>query len=356
MNERLRSVRDWMSHEKVDAVLLQKPANRKYAAGFTGSAGTVVITPDKQYLITDFRYKTQACEQSPGFTYLEIGKHDSAAKHIANLGLKRVGIEEEYISYATATAYKDEIPSVDLVPMNELLTEIRSVKEMEEVQNIRRAAAVADEGWNMIQRRIRPGVSERELALDLEFFMRKHGADGVSFQIIIASGVRSALPHGIASDKLVEAGDLVICDFGALVDGYCSDMTRTLVVGKASDEQKKIYETVLTAQLKALDAVRPGITGVELDAIARKIITSAGYGESFGHGLGHGVGIEIHELPHVNHLGTTPLQPGNILTIEPGIYLPELGGVRIEDLVLVTREGCQVLSASDKELLELPVS
>ena len=355
MNSRLNAIRDWIAETNVDAVLLSKPANRFYAAGFTGSAGTVVITADNQYLVTDFRYKSQAQAQSPGFTYLEIGKHESAVKHIRDLELQRVGIEDEFISLSLAKEYEKEIPGIELVPLNNQLTVIRSVKEPEEVNQIRKAAELADEGWEMIQGRIRPGISEHELALELEFFMRRHGAGGVSFQFIVASGVRSALPHGIASDKLIEAGDFLIFDFGNQVNGYCSDMTRTVVMGQATENQKEIYATVLKAQLAALEAVRPGITGVELDAIARDIITEAGYGSYFGHGLGHGVGIEIHELPHVNHLGTTPLTPGNIITIEPGIYLPELGGVRIEDLVLVTEKGYEVLSKSRKELVEIPV-
>ena len=353
MNPRIEAIRQWISQEKVDAALLNKPANRKYAAGFTGSAGTVVVTPDQLYMITDFRYKSQVQAQSPDFSYLEIDKHESAIKHIKNLGFKRVGVEEEFISFSLATDYTEQIPGIELVPMKNLLTKIRSVKEAEEVAHIKKAAALADEGWAMIQEKVRPGVSERELALELEFYMRKKGADDVSFKFIVASGTRSALPHGIASDKLVEAGDFIVFDYGNLVGGYCSDMTRTLVVGKATDQQKEIYDTVLKAQMAALEAVKPGITGKELDLIARNIITDAGYGENFGHGLGHGVGIEIHELPHVNHLGTEPLVPGNIITIEPGIYLPELGGVRIEDLVLVTEDGYEVLSHSDKALVEI---
>lgn len=355
MNPRIDAIRQWISQEKVDAVLLNKPANRAYVAGFTGSAGTVVVTPDQLYMITDFRYKSQVQEQSPAFTYLEIDKHETAIKYINNLGFKRVGIEEEFISHSLALDYKEKIPGIELVPMKSQLTKIRSVKDAEEVAHIKKAAALADEGWDMIQEKVRPGVSEKELALELEFFMRKKGADNVSFTFIVASGTRSALPHGIASDKLVEAGDFVVFDYGNLVNGYCSDMTRTLVVGQATDQQKEIYDTVLKAQIASLEAVKPGITGVELDLIARDIIAEAGYAEYFGHGLGHGVGIEIHELPHVNHLGTEPMVPGNIITIEPGIYLPELGGVRIEDLVLVTKDGYEVLSHSDKALVEIPI-
>ncbi len=355
MNQRIEAIRQWISQEKVDAVLLNKPANRFYATGFTGSAGTVVITPDELYMITDFRYKSQVQEQSPDFTYLEIDKHETAIKYINNLGFKRVGIEEEFISYSLAMSYEDQIPGIELVPMKSQLTKIRSVKSAEEVASVKKAAALADEGWDMIQKKVRPGVSEKELALELEVYMRKKGANDVSFKFIVASGTRSALPHGIASDKLIEAGDFVVFDYGNLVNGYCSDMTRTLVVGQATDQQKEIYDTVLKAQIASLEAVKPGITGTELDLIARDIITEAGYGDYFGHGLGHGVGIEIHELPHVNHLGTEPLIPGNIITIEPGIYLPELGGVRIEDLVLVTENGYEVLSHSDKALVQIPV-
>lgn len=355
MNPRIDAIRHWIAQEKVDAVLLHKPANRSYVAGFTGSAGTVVITPDQLYMITDFRYKSQVQEQSPAFAYLEIDKHESAIKHIENLGFNRVGVEEEYISFSLATEYQEKIPGIELVSMKNQLTLIRSVKDEAEVAHIRKAAALADEGWAMIHQKVKPGVSEKELALELEFFMRKKGADGVSFQFIVGSGKRSALPHGIASDKLIEVGDFIVFDYGTTVKGYCSDMTRTLVVGQATDQQKEIYATVLKAQKVTLEAVKPGITGKDLDIIARDIITKAGYGPYFGHGLGHGVGIEIHELPHVNHLGTTPLVPGNIITIEPGIYLPELGGVRIEDLVLVTEDGYEVLSHSDKELIETPV-
>lgn len=355
MNTRLNALRSWIAAEKLDAVLLSKPANRYYTAGFTGSAGTVVITPDNQYLITDFRYKSQVKEQSPDYTYLQIDKHESAIKHLRDLGFQRVGIEEEFISYSLACEYEKGIPGIQLVSMKNQMTLIRSRKEAEEVNRIRRAAAIADEGWRMILDKIRPGVSEKALALELEFFMRQHGADGVSFQFIVASGLRSALPHGIASDKLIEAGDFLIFDYGNLVDSYCSDMTRTVVVGKATDRQKEIYQAVLNAQETALKSVKPGITGAELDSIARQMITAAGFGDYFGHGLGHGVGIEIHELPHVNHLGQTPLEPGMIITIEPGIYLPNEGGVRIEDLVLVTEDGYEVLSHSDKALIEIPV-
>ena len=353
MHNRLKAVRKWITDNQADGVLLNKPANRFYAAGFTGSAGTVIITPDQQYLVTDFRYKRQAEEQSPSFTYLQIDKHESALKHIHSLGLQRVGIEEESVSVMLAEEYRKAIPGIELVPMQQYMTIIRSVKEPEELALIRQAANVADEGWAMIQDRIRPGVSEKDLALELEFHMRRRGADGVSFQFIVASGIRSALPHGIASDKLIEAGDFLIFDFGNLVGGYCSDMTRTLVVGTADEQQQEVYQTVLQAQQTALAAVKPGITGQELDAIARNIIETAGYGPYFGHGLGHGVGIEIHELPHINHLGTVPLRPGMVITIEPGIYLPDRGGVRIEDLVVVTETGYEVLSHSSKALREI---
>ncbi len=355
MNPRLEAVREWINREKVDAVLLSKPANRFYAAGFTGSAGTVVITRDKQYMVTDFRYKSQVQAQCPDFTYLQIDKHESACKHIRGLGLKRVGVEDEYVSISLATEYEKEIPDIELVPMKNQMTVIRSVKEASEIDCIRKAASVADAGWAKIQEKIGPGITEKQLALDLEYDMRQNGADGVSFQFIVASGLRSALPHGIASEKRVEAGDLLTFDFGVMVGGYCSDMTRTVVVGEANDRQKEIYGVVLEAQQTALEAVKPGMTGFELDTIARDLIVKAGYGDYFGHGLGHGVGIEIHEYPHVNHLGKTPLKPGMIITIEPGVYLPEFGGVRIEDLVLVTEDGYEVLSHSDKALVEIPI-
>ncbi|RQD67231.1 MAG: aminopeptidase P family protein [Tindallia sp. MSAO_Bac2] len=353
MTKGIDAIRQWIVEHQADGVLITGGANRYYLSGFTGSAGAVLIMKDRRFVISDFRYQQQIESESPEYEFLMIDQHNPITGYLKELGLKKIGVEEGKIVYSQILDIQKNLDPVELIPLDGLMERERSVKFKEEVDEIRRAAEITDRGWEYIKEQIRPGIMEKELALDLEFFIRNHGAEGISFPIITASGCRSSLPHGRASDKIIDEGDFVTIDFGCRVNHFCSDMTRTVVVGKASDQQKKIYETVLKAQKTALNAVRPGITGVELDEIARNIIKDAGFGEAFGHGLGHGVGLEVHELPHINHKGTNPMEPGMVITIEPGIYLPEPGGVRIEDLVVVTEDGFEVLSHSDKELLEI---
>ncbi len=353
MTKGTTAIQQWMGEQHADGVLISSIANRYYLSGFTGSAGSLLMTKDQQYILSDFRYQQQVGDETPDFEFLMIDQKNPLTKHLNDLGLKRIGVEEGKFSYGQFLEFEEKLDQTELIPLNGLMEQIRAVKTETEIEMIRQAADLTDQGWTYIKEQIQPGKQEKELALDLEFFMRNHGADNISFPIITASGNRSALPHGIASDKLIEQGDFLTMDFGCRVHRYCSDMTRSLVVGKATDQQRDVYGTVLEAQQTALKAVRPGITGAELDEIARGIIREAGYGDAFGHGLGHGVGLEVHERPHVNHKGTDPLEPGMVITIEPGIYLPELGGVRIEDLVLVTKDGFEVLSHSDKEMVEL---
>lgn len=349
---RIDKLRIIMQSKGLDGVYLTRPESRRYFAGFTGSAGYAVITKDRNIFITDFRYEQQAAQECKGFEVIIHNASNKLFDILNGLKLERVGFEDEYITFAQHKELAQNFAS-ELVPLENAIYDLRLYKSAEEVDNIAKAAGIADMAFKHICGYIRKGMKESEVAIELEMFMKKQGASGLSFDSIVASGIRSSLPHGVASDKIIEEGDFLTLDFGCVYNGYCSDMTRTIFVGKASEKQKEIYDIVLEAQVKALEAIKPGMTGVEVDKIARDIITNAGYGEYFGHGLGHGVGMEVHEAPRVSPAGEMKLEAGMVITDEPGIYLPDFGGVRIEDLVLVTEDGYKVLSNSTKELLEV---
>ncbi|KAB3537372.1 aminopeptidase P family protein [Alkaliphilus pronyensis] len=350
---RIEGIRSLLKELDIDGILLFKPENRLYSSGFTGSTGYALITENSAKFLTDFRYLEQAKEQCPDFEIVEISRVKPLTDVLKGLSIKTLGFEEDFVTYSQYNDFCQKLEDVKLVPLDGGILKLRSVKSKEELQIIEKAADITDLAFQHILNFIKPGQKETDVALELEYYMKKNGASKVSFESIVASGKRSALPHGVASEKIIEAGDLVTLDFGCTYKGYASDMTRTLIIGKATEKQKEIYNIVLDAQIKSLNAVKPGLTGKELDKVARDYITDKGYGEYFGHGLGHGVGLNVHELPHVNHIGDVPMEPGMVLTIEPGIYLPNYGGVRIEDLVVVTENGFRVLSKSTKELIEL---
>lgn len=349
----LKRTRDLLTQVGADGLLAFKPENRRYFSGFTGTSGYVLILPETQWFITDFRYTEQARAQCPGFKIQLHNTERPLEAILKEAGVKTLAFEDNYMTYQFYKNLSDKLPRVSLIPAGTEIEALRLVKEDWEIEKIAKAAEIADKAFDHILGYIRPGVSEREVALELEIYMKKLGASGLSFETIAASGLRSAMPHGVASDKLIGDRDFLTLDFGCVYEGYCSDMTRTVVVGKASDEQKKIYNTVLEAQEKALNAIREGINGVDVDKIARDVISSNGYGEYFGHGLGHGVGLEIHEEPRLSPTGTKTLLENMVVTDEPGIYIPGFGGVRIEDLVVVKKDGCVVLSHSPKQLIEL---
>ncbi len=344
-----------LEEKNLDGILIHKPENRRYISGFTGSTGYVLITKTDAKFITDFRYTEQATVQCDGFEIIEISSTKTITDVINESVLPRLGVEEDFMTYGEFIKFTDKLVETDMVPLEGAILELRSIKTPYEIKNIEKAAGIADEAFKYMLEFTKPGLAELDIALELEFFMRKKGADKLSFETIVASGARSSLPHGVASNKIVEVGDMVTLDYGCVYNGYCSDMTRTIVLGKADDKQKEIYNVVLKAQKTSLEAIRPGITGAELDAIARRIIDDSGYGQYFGHGLGHGVGLEVHELPHINTRGDVPIQPGMVITIEPGVYIPDFGGVRIEDLVLVTDSGYRILSKSTKNFIELAI-
>ncbi len=349
----VKNIRKMLQDKEIEALLIFNPENRQYVSGFTGSAGYVLISEKEQVFMTDFRYIEQAKKETKGFNIIEISRDNPVTDIIKEYNFNTLGIEDDFITYEQFLEFDEKLKNTKLVPLKKSLTEIRSIKSKEEISKIQRAAEITDKAYDHIINNIRPGLREIDIALDLEYFMKTMGASKVSFDIIVASGYRSALPHGVASEKPLEKGDMVTIDFGCVYQGYCSDMTRSFVLGQATEKQKEVYYTVLEAQETALTAVKPGKTGKELDEIARKIITDKGFGEYFGHGLGHGVGLEVHELPHVNHLGEKAMQPGMVITIEPGVYIPEFGGVRIEDLLTVTEDGYKLLSNTPKELIEI---
>jgi len=355
VEQRLNRLREGMSARGLEAFLVMRPENRRYLSGFTGSAGYVLVTRDEAILFTDFRYRTQAPEQSPHCRFVEIQNAlpiDAILAELTNKQLKNIGFEKDYVNYAQYEQFVGGFTGIEVVPSSGLVEDLRAVKDEGELAIMRQAAKIADDAFSHILGYLRPGISELDVSLELETFMKKQGAHSAAFEIIVASGKRSALPHGKASAKILEKGDFVKLDFGAYYQGYNSDLTRTVVLGQPTDKQREIYNIVLESQLHALANIKPGMTGKEADALSRDIITAKGYGEFFGHSLGHGLGMVVHELPNLSvRAESQVLRPGHVVTVEPGIYLPELGGVRIEDDIVITENGNEVLTHSTKELL-----
>ncbi|MNB74346.1 putative peptidase [compost metagenome] len=354
-NNRVSKLRNVVQDHGLDAILITSGINRRYLSGFTGSSGYVLITEEKAYLLTDFRYMTQASEQSKG---LKVVQHapsfvDTVRELLPKGGNCRLGFEQDDVTYGSYASYAEALKPATLVPVSQAVEKLRMFKDEEELAVLRRAADLADDTFRHILKVIKPGMTERDVDLEMEFYMRSHGATASSFDTIVASGERSAMPHGVASEKVIQKGDIVTFDFGALLDGYCSDITRTIAVGDPGAKLKEIYEIVLESQLYALEHIKPGMTGREADALARDIIASKGYGDAFGHSLGHGLGMEVHEWPRLSMRSDDVLEPGMVVTVEPGIYVPGLGGVRIEDDVVVTATGVEKLTHSSKDFTVL---
>lgn len=344
----------------VDAILLTDAANMRFVAGFTGE-GYVYLSGRQAIVVTDSRYTIAATAECPEFTVIEWDKKGYYAPLLEAVGKDRVhalGIEDEEMTVSAyeklcAQLKKTDIKEIKTEPLRQRVTELRAVKTEAEIANIREAEAIGDRAFAKILKKLKAGMTEKEVAAILEFFMKEEGADGFSFDTIAASGIHSAMPHAVPTDKVLEPGDFLTMDFGCLCRGYCSDMTRTVVIGKASEEQRKVYDTVLRAQKTALTGIRPGMTGKEIDALARNVIEKAGYGDCFGHSLGHSVGLNIHEKPSFSPNEDTIIRPGMVITVEPGIYIENFGGVRIEDVVVITESGCENITHSPKELIEI---
>jgi Xaa-Pro aminopeptidase len=355
MTKKINKLRASFKEWNIDGLLLTSQVNLRYMTGFTGSSGLAVISSDRAVFITDFRYVDQANEQVEGFEIIQhtgnlVGK---AVETMKDMKLNAIGFEQDKMVYGTYAAYVKEYPDADFVPTSQLVEKLRLIKTPEEIKILEEAAKIADEAFNHILTFIKPGITELSVANELEFYMRKLGASESSFDTIVASGARSALPHGVASEKVIEFGDFVTLDYGAYYKGYSSDITRTVSVGKPSDKMKEIYRIVLDAQLHARKHIKPGMTGKEADALARGLIAEKGYGENFGHSTGHGLGMEVHENPALSVRSDWVLEKGMVVTVEPGIYVSGLGGVRIEDDIVLTEDGNRSLIHSPKELIIL---
>jgi len=352
---RIQKLRAKMEDKGIEGVVISKQENRYYISGFTGSDGLAIITKNKAIIVTDSRYVEQAKAQAPDYEIsLNKGRFsplENALSILESFKINNVGIEGNTITVNEFDQIKSRFPNMEFVKTRGLVEGIRIIKDAHEIETIRAAQNITDKAFTHIMDLIKPGAVERDLAVELEYFMKKSGAEDTAFDTIFASGPRSSLPHGAPTDRKLQMGDFITIDFGAKFGSYCSDMTRTVVIGKPSKEQLKIYNTVLLAQEKAIDYIKPGILGKDLDKIARDIISSEGFGDCFGHGLGHGVGVEIHEEPRISPLGDTLLQPGMVITVEPGIYIEGFCGVRIEDMLVVTENGCENFTKSKKQMI-----
>ena len=351
LKDRILSAQALLQRFGVDALIVENLRNIRYLAGFTGSDGVVVLGGDEGWFLTDSRYTMQASQEVGGFKIIEYrGQMEGVSSLLKDISAQKVGFEAGHTTVAFYNELVAALPAVQFVPVGPELDKLRSVKDTEEVRLLTHCAEIASIALQSILDRVRPGAIERDVALALEFAMKAAGAEEKAFDFIVASGERGALPHGKAGNKVINSGELVTIDFGAVYNGYFSDETVTVSVGNPDERQRKIYSIVKDAHDRALAAVRPGITFKELDDLARGYITEQGYGSNFGHGLGHGVGLEVHEQPVVSFRNEGVVEEGMVFTIEPGIYIPDWGGVRIEDTVLVTAEGCRVLTKVPKEL------
>ncbi|RJP76897.1 MAG: aminopeptidase P family protein [Candidatus Zixiibacteriota bacterium] len=352
--DRIARLRREMKRRDLDNFLVTRLSNIRYLCGFSGSAGTLLITPRKARFFSDFRYKEQAAQQVRNADVIIYP--DELLKELRRRPLNlqgRLGFEAAFLDVAAYNSLREVLPGPEWVPTTKVVEQIASVKEPEEIEKIRKAAAITDEVFAEILKLIKPGVRELDISAEISYLHKKKGADGDSFTPIVASGPRSALPHGLASDKKIKSGELVTVDLGCFYQGYASDLTRTVAVGSANGKMKTIYYLVLKAQTEAIAAARAGLKARELDEVARKIIRDGGHGEHFGHGLGHGLGLEVHAEPRVSFLFEDVLKPGQVVTIEPGIYIPDMGGVRIEDDVLITDGSAEVITQSPRDLIVL---
>jgi len=355
MNARLRKLRQYLQSEALDAVIISKEENLHYFSGFTGDSTMLFVSQEQAELITDFRYVEQAKQQANEFVIVEQkqGLLKVAAERIQKSGLKKVGFEGAALTYNDFAALYKLLPGIEFnKPVK--LDDLRAIKDRAELEFLRRAVAISDEAYAHVLKFIRPGVREIDVAAEMENCMRRLGSEKPAFTTIVASGLRGSLPHGFATEKLIVAGEFVTMDFGAVYKGYHSDITRTICVGTADEKQRKIYDVVLQAQLLGVKQVQVGRSGKGIDEDVRRYIMEAGYGQYFGHGLGHSVGLEIHEEPRLSPSSTCENLVENMLvTVEPGIYIPDWGGVRIEDTVWVTAEGGRPLTQSNKQLIEI---
>jgi Xaa-Pro aminopeptidase len=350
---RLARLRSQFEVLRIDAFLVTFLPHLRYLSGFTGSSGIGIVTAHSSALATDGRYADQVRAEAKGWRIVITTTdllEEIRRRGLLKVGM-RVGFDGNTLLLVQYKHLRKLFPGVKFLPKAEIIDRIASVKDASEIEDIRRAVAITDEVFSEVLDLLAPGVSELDIAAEIAYRQRRHGAEGDAFEAIVASGDRSALPHGRPTGKKLRTGELVTLDFGSLHNGYCSDMTRTVILGRPSTEAKRIYTTVLDAQTKAIEKAASGMKARDLDAVARDHIRSAGYEKYFRHSLGHGIGLQIHEQPRISVLSKAVLEPGNVITIEPGVYIQGFGGVRIEDDVVIRDGGCEVLNRSPKELL-----
>lgn len=337
----------------LDAILFLSLENIRYLCGFTGSEGILLVTKQERFFLSDFRYEAQAQKELRGAIFKRYRqKIDGLAKLLKNLRIKRLGFEARAMNYEDFSHLHEKLPRLNLRPLAKEISQLRALKSAEEIAKIRQAVKIATESFKSTLPKLKRGSKENSIATMLEMQIIRRGGQKTAFPTIIASGPRAALPHGVASEKALKKGEMVVIDFGACWDGYHSDETVTVILGQPTKGLKKIYDLVRRAQEKAIKTIRPGAGFKKIDQAAREIISRAGYGKFFGHGTGHGLGLAVHEEPRISPRATGVAEEGMVFTVEPGIYIPEWGGVRLEDLVLVTSTGCEKLTSLPKEIEE----
>lgn len=354
--ERAYRIQQKMKELDLDGFLITSKENRQYITGFTGSFGWVLITRSNVYLMTDSRYIQQAAQQAQGCKLVKFEQHSPVVTLrmvMEELDVVTIGIEADRLTYDEFERIANNVRRKCVTPLVGFVDHERRIKDEEELKLIAKAEEIGDMAFTHILDYIKPGVTEKEIALELEYFMRRNGAEGLSFETIVASGVRSSMPHGMPTDKAIEVGDFVTMDYGCLYQGYCSDMTRTIAVGKVDEQQEKVYNLVLEAQSAALKQIKAGVVGKDIHNVAHQVFKDAGYGNFFGHGLGHSVGLEIHEKPGFSPSEHETVEENMVISVEPGLYLQNWGGVRIEDLVVVKKDGYENLTHSPKQLIIL---
>jgi Xaa-Pro aminopeptidase len=354
--KRIGRVKDILEGMDLDACILKGMDNIFYLTGFRGSEGALVVTRGDVLLLTDFRYITYAAEVTKNVVLVEVrAKANTLAGICEKYGIRKMGFDGIHVTYDTYFQWRDSLKGVELVPLTNRIECIRALKEPDEIEGIRKAIEIATRAFNETFETIRPGKTEKEIAIDLEYAMRRNGADCPSFSAIVASGPRAALPHAEPTDRALQEGETVIIDFGAQVDGYCSDETCSFTIGETNGKIQEIFSLVRDAKDLGLNSIKVGMPLKDLDTIVRGFIEDKGYGDFFRHGTGHGVGVAVHEAPGVSAQSEGLVEPHMVFTIEPGIYIPHLGGVRLEDMVLIEEDRATVLTHIRKDMLNISV-
>ena len=357
MNKRLKEIKNKLNAINLNALVVTNPVNRNYLSGFTGSDGFALLTLNKSYLITDSRYTLQATHEVDEFEVIEIKRGTNFNEIINEIlekeKIKKTGFEFDNITLLRFKNLKSAIKKIKLVPVKGLIESLREIKDQDEINNIKKAVEIAENALIEALKVLKPGITEKEFSAELEYCMRKLGASGTSFETIVASGKRGAFPHGVASDKIIQANELVVIDFGAVYNGYCSDLTRTVGLGIISEHFKNLYEVVYKAQKIAVSAFESGVSLSVPDKKARNLLKKFGFDKYFTHGLGHGIGMEIHEAPSINCETKAKALPGMVVTVEPGVYLENEVGIRIENDLIIGENSCEFLGFDQKELVIL---